>query len=393
MKKRLLKIAVTTALTAAFAVPAFANPFSDLPAKHWAYDAVSKLQQAGVVDGYSDNTFKGDKTVTRYEMAQIVSKAMSKSLNSDQKATVDQLSKEFAVELNSMGVKVDGLQNQVDNMVKVSGDARMRYFDNASIGGTNDVTDYRARVTFDGKIGDNLKFNARLSSGNANIEGTANPISMDTANVSFNAIGTKNTVGRQDLKLGNGYLADTQMNGVTSNIGGLKVFAGNTSQSTKIGGTAPTWQRTVGAEYGLNLGGAKVTADYLDVQQPGDHDKIYGLNTTFGVVDGVSGNAEYYKNDTNDAKAYAYGMKLNNYGLSATYRNVEAGAYTAFSGMNATTTNFYDVMKANGFKGMEYQYDKNIDKNAVLTVKYQDFKDQAGNNLDARTSAAVNVKF
>ncbi|MBC8016820.1 MAG: S-layer homology domain-containing protein, partial [Sporomusaceae bacterium] len=112
MNKRMLKVAVVSALTVAFAVPAFANPFTDVPAKHWAYDSVNKLAQAGIVDGYGDGTFKGDKTMTRYEMAQIVAKAMTKSLNADQKATLDKLSKEFATELNSLGVKVDGLQKQ-----------------------------------------------------------------------------------------------------------------------------------------------------------------------------------------------------------------------------------------------------------------------------------------
>ena len=126
MNKRVLKVAVVSALTVAFAVPAFANPFTDVPAKHWSYDAVTKLSQAGIVDGYGDGTFKGDKTVTRYEMAQIVAKAMTKSLNNDQKATVDKLSKEFATELNTMGVKVEGMQNQINNMVKISGDARVR---------------------------------------------------------------------------------------------------------------------------------------------------------------------------------------------------------------------------------------------------------------------------
>ena len=45
-----------------------ANPFSDLPAGHWAYGAVAKLAAAGVVDGFPDGTFKGDKTMTRYEI-------------------------------------------------------------------------------------------------------------------------------------------------------------------------------------------------------------------------------------------------------------------------------------------------------------------------------------
>ncbi|MDF2927765.1 MAG: S-layer protein [Anaerospora sp.] len=71
MKKKIAAaLAVTFALgvTSAFA----ANPFVDVPAKHWAYDAVSKLAQAGIVDGYGDGTFRGDKNITRYEMAQIL---------------------------------------------------------------------------------------------------------------------------------------------------------------------------------------------------------------------------------------------------------------------------------------------------------------------------------
>lgn len=401
MKKRLLKTAVATALTVTFAVPAFANPFSDVPAKHWAYDAVNKLAQAGIVDGYGDGTFKGDKTMTRYEMAQIVAKAMNKSLNADQKATVDQLSKEFAAELNTLGVKVEGLQNQVDNMVKVSGDARVRYFNTE---GQKDVTDYRARVAFDGKINDNMKFNARLSSGNALVDGKANGVALDTANVTFNALGLTNTIGRQDLKLGSGYLVDDQMNGIIAQAGTLKLFAGNAGTNAKVApGSAydnasltaadTVWNRVYGAEYTTNIAGAKLTADYL--KDVNSKDQFYGANAGFKIADGVSANVEYFKNNgegKNDAAAKAYGVKFDKVGLSATYRDVDANAITPFSTMVTNTTTQYADL-TDGFKGMEYQYDKAFDKNATFTVKYQDFEKQDGTKLSARTSAAVNVKF
>lgn len=421
VKKRLLKSAIATALTLAVAAPVFAatapaatpsqapvakvtasaNPFSDVPAKHWAYDAVNKLAQAGIVDGYGDGTFRGDKTMTRYEMAQIVGKAMSKSLNADQKAVVEKLSKEFGTELNTLGVKVAGLEKKVDNMVKISGDARVRYFntDNSA-----DVTDYRARVTFDGKVNDNMKFNARLSTGSALSDAKAAGISMETANVTVNALGLNTTVGRQDIKLGSGYLLDGQMNGIAAQAGGLKAFVGNASTNAKVAtssvyanGNAATdtvWNRVAGAEYSTNLLGAKVTADYL--KNNNSKDEIYGANASFGLVDGVTANAEYFKNDgegKNGATAVAYGVKFNKVGLSATYRDVEANAFSPFSTMVTSTTTQYADLAAGGFKGMEYQYDKALDKNAALTVKYQDFKDQAGTKLKARTSAAVNVKF
>ncbi len=378
MKKSLLRAAITTALTLTFAVPAFANPFADVPANHWAYDAVNKLAQAGIVEGYQDGSFQGGKTVTRYEMAQMISKAMGKTMNADQKATVDQLSQEYAAELEAMGIKVDGVQKQLNDQVKVSGDARVRYFNTED---SRDTTEYRARVSFDGKINDNLKFNARLSSGNANADnGAANAI-VDTANVSLKALGLDNTIGRQDIKLGSGFIIDTQMNGLASKIGGLKVFAGNANK----GGV----NRIYGAEYGMDILGAKVTADYM--KDNNTDAEYYGANTSFKLIEGVTANAEFIKNDTADADAFAYGVKLNKLGLSATYRDVEAGALSAYSTLN--TTDFYSVMSADGFKGMEYQYDRSLGKNTNMSVKYQDFENQSGTKLSARTSAVVNVKF
>ncbi|SMC38917.1 S-layer homology domain-containing protein [Sporomusa malonica] len=374
MNKRLLKVAVTTALTVAFAVPAFANPFSDVPAKHWAYDAVNKLAKAGVVTGFGDGTYKGDKTVSRYEMASMIATAMQKSLNNDQKETVDKLSKEFATELNEMGVKIESLDKKVDNMVKISGDARVRYGDN-----TTQDTDFRARVNFDGKISDNLKFNARLTTGNIGYDvkpaqgGTQGNIILDTANVTFNALGLTNTIGRQDLKLGNGFLFDTSLNAVATQAGGLKLVAGRDGSAD-----------IMAAQYGTNLMGAKVTANYMKK----DATEFYGANTSFNLLNGVTANAEFYQN-SDDAKASAYGVKINKLGLSAMYRDVDNGMMTGYS----TLQN--DMDKASigaGFKGMEYQLEKAIDKNANLVVKYQDFEKQDGTDI-ARTQATVNVKF
>ncbi|WP_378950893.1 S-layer homology domain-containing protein [Pelosinus sp. sgz500959] len=384
MNQRMLKVAVVSALTVAFTVPAFANPFTDVPVKHWSYDAVSKLAQAGVIDGYSDGTFKGDKTVTRYEMAQIVAKAMTKSLNADQKAMVDQLSKEFATELNTMGVKVEGLQNQIDNMVKISGDARVRYTDAGDVFG--DKSDLRARVAFDGKINDDLKFNARLS-GSFDPNSTNNNdvvAKLDTANVTFNALGLTNTVGRQDVKLGSGVLFDDTLNGLATQAGALKIYAGKTTggvtPTVATGtGTANVAERMYGVEYGGNLLGAAVTADYM---KQGDY-KAYAINGSAPLTRNVTANADYVKNDTNNAAATAFGVKFNNLGLSVTHRDADAGVYNAYSSSDVLALPT-DV----AIKGMEYQYDRNLGKNAALNVKYQDF-----DNMDTRTSAAVNVKF
>lgn len=385
MKKRLLKTAIATAMTVAFAVPVFAapaaaNPFTDVPAKHWSYDAVNKLAQAGIVDGYGDGTFRGDKTMTRYEMATIVAKAMTKNLNADQKAVTDKLAKEFGTELNSLGVKVAGLENKIDNMVKVSGDARARY---GAIENEQDKADFRARVGFDGKINDSMKFSARLTSGNVSYDAvnTSN-VRLDTANVSFNALGLSNTIGRQDAKLGSGFLMDTQLNAVSTKMGNLKLVYGNWSNAD-----ATKKDRAFGAEYKADILGAKVTANYLKNESilASADQEIYGASASFGLIKGVTANAEYFKNNDTDATATSYGVKFNKLGLSVAHRDVEAGMITNYSNL---TSDIQTFGTSDSFKGMEYQLDRNLGKNAVMTVKHQDF-----DNLNARTSAYVNVKF
>ena len=127
MKKTLVS-ALTTALVVGAASTTFAasNPFSDVPADHWAYDAVSQLAADGIIDGYGDSTFKGNRNITRYEMAQMVAKAMAKNTSGADKALVDKLAAEFAAELNNLGVRVANLERNAD-MVKWNGTAEYTF--------------------------------------------------------------------------------------------------------------------------------------------------------------------------------------------------------------------------------------------------------------------------
>ncbi len=81
-----------------------ANPFSDVPQGHWAYSSIKRLAAAGIIDGYPDGSYGGNRLLTRYEMAQIVAKAMAKG------ADVDRLASEFANELDLLGVRVAALE-------------------------------------------------------------------------------------------------------------------------------------------------------------------------------------------------------------------------------------------------------------------------------------------
>lgn len=115
-----------TTLAAFFAATAFtvsaANPFADVDTSSWAYQAVCQLSDQGVVDGYPDGTFKGDKNVSRYELAQIIARLMAKeeSLNDSQRATVQKLSAEYAGELQSLGVRVKELEKKTGNLSNIT---------------------------------------------------------------------------------------------------------------------------------------------------------------------------------------------------------------------------------------------------------------------------------
>ena len=123
------------------------NPFSDVPANSWAYDAVNKLAAEGIIDGYPNGTFGGDRLMTRYEMAQIVAKAMAKGAN------VDRLAAEFSDELDSLGVRVAGLEKKSDN-VKITGEIRARYVDQKAKAnqGSKYDSDLRSRLWLNGQI-------------------------------------------------------------------------------------------------------------------------------------------------------------------------------------------------------------------------------------------------
>lgn len=121
MSKKTLVSAITAALIVGVASTTFAanNPFSDVPADSWAYDAVSTLAADGVIDGYPDGTYQGQNTMTRYEMAQIVARAMAKTdLEKADKVLVDKLAAEFADELDNLGVRVADLEK---NPIMLSG--------------------------------------------------------------------------------------------------------------------------------------------------------------------------------------------------------------------------------------------------------------------------------
>lgn len=131
MKKSLVA-ALTGALVVGATATTFAaaNPFSDVPAGHWAYNAVTKLASEGVIEGYGDGTYRGNRNITRYEMAQMIARAMAKApqtnMSAASRADLDKLAAEFRDELDSLGVRVSNLEKHAD-FVKWKGKIEYTY--------------------------------------------------------------------------------------------------------------------------------------------------------------------------------------------------------------------------------------------------------------------------
>lgn len=125
MKKRIWSIAASM-LMFSMALPAVAAPlFPDVPDNHWAKDAVAALAAKGLVEGYPDGTFKGDRAATRWEVAMVVARLLAKMEQAHAtfatKAELDELRKlvnALREELDALGVRVTNLEENVSRLDK-----------------------------------------------------------------------------------------------------------------------------------------------------------------------------------------------------------------------------------------------------------------------------------
>lgn len=126
------------ALILGMTAKAYAVSLVDVPSGHWAEDAVQKLVDAGLIEGYPDGTFKGDRPMTRYEYAMVVARLMdaidkkyctvdkckgggggiSEEEFNDLKDTVKKLAAEFKDELAALKVQVDSQGKRIDDIEK-----------------------------------------------------------------------------------------------------------------------------------------------------------------------------------------------------------------------------------------------------------------------------------
>ena len=419
MKKQFAAVFAATALlgvTSAFA----ANPFSDVTPDSWAYQAVSQLAAAGIVNGYPDGTFKGQNDITRYEMAQMVAKAMANQdrANAEQQAIINRLADEFSNELNNLGVRVSRLEDRVGN-VKVTGDMRIRHQGSEDSGVYSDgksLTDGRARVQFNAKVNDKTEAVVRVKGNYEFGDSTKGAdAKIDRAYVDHkfgNHVSAKG--GRFQQTIGSGLMYDDTFDGAQLNVGNDKVqvqgaygymvdgaAAGNSKSDNPsvayVGVKGKVGQEsTVGGFYSklssgnLNHNGATVTSDSQDV---------YGFNADFRK-DKVWVGGEWLKaSNVNDSQAWTAGVGYGNYDIAkkgtwdvkGQYFNQKANAPI----VSSTWDQAYDLTNtSNGYKGYMASVNYAVQDNVGLSAGYGfNSKDQKGNDLSDFYRAELNYKF
>lgn len=396
MKKSLvLAMAMAMGVTAsAYA----ANPFSDVPSGHWAYDSIAQLADAGVVDGYGA-TFGGDKLMTRYEMAQIVAKAMAKGAN------CDKLAAEFADELDALGVRVAKLEKKVDN-VKITGNIRYSYKDGSHGHGTNKGGDhngaaqksynrFRTRLFVAGQVNNNWKYNGMIENDRYMASGATDQDKtiLKRATVDGRLGGLKVSGGRKYFNIPT--MIDSEADGLEVKYGFGKVnltgWAMKNLKTDRVGGSWGAKQdddRVYMAKVDGKFGKLGALASYWKVDAHdlrGDDGEIWTIGADYPVAKDLKLSAEYFHGDKGDSKGY----DENGYFVELKYRGAKAakpgtwGLWVAYHDRPATTmispstivyaANYPNLIDNDGFKGFEIGGQYTLAKNIVAGLRYYDF--------------------
>lgn len=398
MKKTLL-LAMTIAMGITASAYA-ANPFSDVPAGHWAYDAVNKLAAEGVVEGYPDGTYGGDRLMTRYEMAQIVAKAMAKGAN------VDKLAAEFAGELDSLGVRVANLEKKSDN-VRITGQIRYEYGDRGGDLGSKygKVAQHRlrSRIFVNGNINEDWSYTGRFEN-NQSLKNSSgdDTVRLNQAYVSGRLGGVKLIAGKGDHYTGNGFVYDDTAEFIRAAYGKdvqVSAYVGKPVTTASDYGYEKMWGGEVSGKIGrLTLAAgydefkdAKDSADaysggYVPAKK-GTDNGIWNLSANYKFGDftlaatyldsdiDLRENSKYKDVDTN---GYVVGLnykgadknKPGTWGLFANYYDQGAGTFVAHTMYPGDWSYYVDE----GFKGYMVGGGVTLAKNMVYQLHYYDLE-------------------
>lgn len=420
MSKKTLVSAITAALVVGAASTTFAaaNPFSDVPADSWAYDAVTTLAADGVIDGYPDGTYKGQNTMTRYEMAQIVARAMAKTdLEKADKALVDKLAAEFAEELDNLGVRVADLEKKSDN-VKFGGELRYRYYDIDRDSSLGDETHNKVLFRLEPKayIGNSgWTANARIDyEMNLSSDEDEHDVTVDRAYVEGPLFGATVTAGRTPVFTAQGLVFDDRISGATVAFGS-EDFTATLAAGRYNNGHFDT-DRHLGIDLGGGVNAKDITGEYYGLQLDYAPSEQLALNASYTAlknIENIDADAniwyvggkyafnknvafvgEYAQNTDADDEDQAWTAELQykganpadagSWGMYAGYRQIEAYASIAPT---------YDDIIGAGYKGAVVGASYVPAENILATIEYFDGKETYSDQDASKFFANVDFFF
>ena len=397
MKKTLL-LAAVMALGVNAGVYA-ANPFSDVPAGHWAYDAVNKLASEGVIEGYPGGTYGGDRLMTRYEMAQITAKAMAKGANADR------LAAEFADELDSLGVRVANLEKKSDN-VRITGQIRYEYGDRGGDLGSKygKVAQHRlrSRIFVNDSINDDWSYTGRFEN-NQSLKNSSgdDTVRLNQAYVNGRLGGVKLIAGKGDHYTGSGFVYDDTAEFIRAAYGKevqVSAYVGKPVTTASDYGYEKMWGGEVSGKIGrLTLAAgydefkdSKGSADaysggYVPAKK-GDDNGIWNVSAKYKFDDFTLGatylhsDVDVYNSPYNDVDTDGYVIsagykgadknKPGSWGLFANYYDQGAGTFVAHTMYPGDWGYYMDE----GFKGYMVGGGVTLAKNMVYQLHYYDLE-------------------
>ena len=380
MKKTLVS-ALTTALVVGAASTTFAaaNPFSDVPADHWAYDAVSQLAADGVIEGYGDTTFRGNQNITRYEMAQMIAKAMAKSdVSAADKALIDKLAAEFSDELNNLGVRVSNLERNADN-VKWNGQARYRYWSQRYEQKDKKNTDQlNFRLEPSAEVNKNWHVNAR-------IDAFMDPSKDETSDLTVKRVWAQGDYKNFQVKLGKLPFFSTETAGMLfdDQFSGAQVTFGKNLKATLEAGR---WNlNSANKQSNLNHATGQMgdnAANYQGIALNGTAGKLYGGAAYRHFNSNVFKQTTGFEKNTDEANiwsvgaGYTFDKNWNLYGAYAKNEKAESDA-TA----HKIQLNYKGAQKANKGSWGAYTAYRYMGQNVAFAPTYETFLSNGVNNV------------
>ena len=439
MKKKIIAGLAIALLTQGGGALAAVNSYADVPQNHWSYAEIDTLVQDKLIVGYDASIYDKNKIATRYEMARFLANALSKYDQADtqQKDKIDRLIQEFAVELNTLGVRTSKteqyLPKEMNLSAKETEDKKSKIvFNGETLIEAMDVDSiehagsgaygWRQRLHINADFNDRVSYKSRLqASGKFGSGSSASGGATNEVRFTRSFIQVKDFLGIDQFQAGRlpmavGRYFAMALQGDADGFA-LKHQFGKArldsywvipESDTDVKGINLNFAPEKSVEYNIGYISADASAkssipaaNYVDAGLSWEIKKgvtsvlNYTKSDTFGSPDAWAAQVSYnWVSGKRQAGFYTYEGIVNNrvphdQAVAVSYRDVDKNAlpgnYGNFSG--------FGEVKTNGHKGWMLGYQNMVMDGIRMSIQYQNLEDKVGGKHDHRYYGAFDMYF